>query len=77
MRFERFEPGRAGMLKVSGKLSEVKAGDVVFKGPVKRVSEPRRSRSGRMLMVIVIDHGTYEEQWAVDPDREANWQRPE
>jgi hypothetical protein len=77
MRFERFEPEGAEMVKVSGKLSEVKAGDVVFKGPVKRVSEPRPTRSGRMLMVIVIDHGTYEEKWTVDPDSEANWSRPE
>ncbi len=77
MRFERFEPGKADMLEVSGKLSEVQAGDVVFKGPVKRVSAPSATRSGRRLMVIVIDHVTYEEQWAVDPDREANWHRPE
>ncbi len=65
------------MLEVSGKLKDVRAGDVVFKGLVSRVAAPSRSRAGRMLMVIEIDHGTYKEQWVVDPEREANWKRPE
>lgn len=64
-------------MEISGKLKDVQAGDVMVKGPVKRVSAPRATRSGRVLMVIVIDHGTYEEQWVVDPEREARWTRPE
>lgn len=62
--------------QITGKLRNVQAGDVVFKGPVARVTEPRLSRAGRMLMIIVIDHGTFKENWVVDPDREANWKRP-
>lgn len=65
------------MLEVSGKLGTVKVGDVMFKGTVSRISEPRRARSGRMLMVIEFDHGTHKEQWTVDPETEANWKRPE
>lgn len=62
------------MLEISTTWENVRVGDVLFRGEVVAVSEPRTVRSGRPLMVVRYADGS---ETVTEPGKPVNLKRPE
>lgn len=61
------------MEEISTTYGDVRAGDVMFKGTVVKVTPAHRTRSGRLLMSVTYDNG---ETLYREPDTKCNLKRP-